>query len=623
MRPARGRRATAERALAFLACPPEHVEAVLGRLRAEQAYVEWDVVGFHEPDVAWPPRMRFLRSTGDLGFAARLWLRALRQRYAAAVVCASDLARPEALAPLLQYVALLPVPRRRLIDRFGSVRIIDRAGIGDVLAAVTTPLLLVVARLVTRLGLVLVPDEPSIPHHESARSAAASRDTSPPRNGPITGEAPAADGRGGRTMLVVPVLPDLSHTFVYREVLALARRHPDWDVLVLERGAAPVLHREAREVQTLARYVPRRSPNRYVWIYLGYWLSRPRAMARLVRTFAPHTATFSPDAPANDSHAFLRLPYLDHSNHLAPGLVFADHLRRSNIGHVHVYGSTYPAVRALVAERLLGVSMSLSTFVDYESPTPFHMLREKVETARFVTVCSAFCHDRLAGRFPDLASRFRIVRPSLPDGYGDAPAFRPADERSRLVFVGRFVPKKGIATLVAAVDLLRARGVLDAPGVDPVCRLHGAGDEEDALRALVRARGLHAHVGFEGPIANEEFYGAMNLDDVFVTPSRPMPDGERDGIPVALIEAMAAGVTVVSTPVSGIPELVEDGESGYLVPPDDPEALAKVLEWLLTTPAARARVRDAARRTVRERFSLGPAADLLDTWISRETRSGA
>ena len=88
--------------------------------------------------------------------------------------------------------------------------------------------------------------------------------------------------------------------------------------------------------------------------------------------------------------------------------------------------------------------------------------------------------------------------------------------------------------MLAAVDLLRGRGVLDTPGVDPVCRLHGAGEEEDALRALVRRRDLHAHVRFEGPIANEGFYAAMNLDDVFVTPSRPMPDGERDGIPVAL-----------------------------------------------------------------------------------------
>jgi glycosyltransferase involved in cell wall biosynthesis len=603
--PPHGRRATPDRALAFLACPPEHVEALLGRLDHERPGVEWDVVGLSPPDVAWSSRTRFLQSTGGLGFAVRLWLRVARERYAVVVVCASDLARPEALGPLLRYVALLPVARRRLIDRFGAARTLDRAGVADVLAAVATPALLLLARLVTRLGLAIVAAEASRPRTGSARPG------------------PAAPSRGGRTALVVPILPDLSHTFVYREVLALARRHPDWEVLVLERGSAPVLHREAREVEALARYVPRRSPNRYLVTYLGFWLSRPRAMARLIRTFAPHTATFAPDAPTNDSYVFLRLPYLDHSNHLAPGLVFADHLRRSNIASIHVYGSTYPSIRALVAERLLGVSMSLSTFVDYEYPTPFHMLREKVETARFVTVCSAFCRDRLAGRFPDLASRFRVVRPSLPDGYGDAPAFRPADTRSRLVFVGRFVPKKGVDTLVAAVDLLRARGILGAPGVDPVCRLYGAGEEEDALRALVRRWGLDAHVAFEGPIANEDFYSTMSLNDVFVTPSRPMPDGERDGIPVALIEAMAAGVTVVSTRVSGIPELVEDGENGYLVPPDDPEALAKVLEWVLTTPAARARVRDAARRTVRARFALGPAADRLDAWISRETTSGA
>jgi glycosyltransferase involved in cell wall biosynthesis len=584
----------AERALAFLVCPSEHVAGFLDRLRDERPAAEWDVVGFSRPEVTWPPGMRFIASTGALGFAARLWLRALHRRYATAVVCAADLARPDALGPLLAYVGLLPVGRRRLIDRYGVARTIPVARAPDVLAAALTPPLLLLARAVTWLGLALVPaTAPSAEADVRVRAA------------------------GRRTALVVPLLPDLSHTFVYREVLALVRRHPDWDVLVLERGVSPVLHREAAELDTLARPVPRLSPNRYLLVYLRHWLARPRAMAGLLRWFAPHTATFAPDAVPDDPYVFLQIQFLDHSNHVAPGLAFAEHLHRAGIGYVHVYGATYPAVRALVAGRLLGVRTSLSTFVDYESPAPFHMLPEKLAAARFVSVCSSYCRERLAGRFPAVAPRLRIVRPSLPAGYGDAPAFRPGDGRSRLVFVGRFVPKKGVTTLLAAVDLLRTRGL------DPACHLYGAGDEEPALRDAVRQRGLDALVRFEGPIANQDFYRVMNRDDVFVCPSRPMPDGERDGIPVALIEAMAAGVTVVSTHVSGIPELIEDGENGYLVPPDDAETLAKTLEWLLATPSARARVSAAACRTVRERFSVEPAADALAAWISRETTSGA
>lgn len=524
--------------------------------------------------------MRFLSSTGGLGFALRLWLRAVRVRYASAVICAGDAGRLDPLRILLGYVALLPVRARRLVDDHGTVRTVDAARAPAVAAAVLTLLLLGLARLVTWIGLAIVP-------------------TATPR-GP----------RGDRTAILVPVLPDLSHTFVYREVLALVRRHPDWQVLVLERGAPGVLHAEADALGKIARDAPRLTPNRYLLAYLRHWLVRPRAIAGAIRAVAPHTATFGPEAVANDPFVFLQLAFLDHSNHVAQGLVLAEHLRREGIAVVHVYGATYPAVRALIAQRLLGVRMSLSTFVDYERPTPFHMLPEKFQASRFVAVCSAYCRDRLAARFPAVAGRFRVIRPSLPPDYGDAPDFRPRDGQSRLVFVGRFVPKKGLATLVEAVSRLRGRGV-------PVAlHLYGGGEEEAALRALVARLGLDDHVRLEGPIANQNFYRGMNPDDVFVCPSRERPDGERDGIPVVLTEAMAAGVAVVSTRVSGIPELIEDGVNGYLVEPDDPAALADVLERLLTAPDARTRVAAEARRTIRERFSIETAADALAAWIS-------
>ena len=210
-----------------------------------------------------------------------------------------------------------------------------------------------------------------------------------------------------------------------------------------------------------------------------------------------------------------------------------------------------------------------------------------------------------------------MLRPTVAADYTEGKPLRPRDGRSRVVYVGRFVAKKGLDTLVEACARLRERGV-------PVdCRFYGTGEEEPALRALAARRGVGACVRFEGPIPNERFYDALNRDDVLVVPSRLMPDGERDGIPVVLLEAMAAGVTVVSTPVSGIPELVEDGVNGYLVPPDDPGALADTLARLLAEPAARARVAEAARRTLRERFELGASAARLAEWISRESASGA
>jgi glycosyltransferase involved in cell wall biosynthesis len=577
---------TPERALAFLACPPEHAGAALTRLVAERPASAWDVVTLEASPRDWPRGMRRLPATASAAFAARLWLRALASRYASVVVCAADVERLDPLRPLLAYVALLPVRDRRVVDRLGATRTLDAAGPRAIAAALLTPWLLALARVVTRIGLAVV------------------RPATPPR--------PRGDG----TAILVPVLPDLSHTFVYREALALVRRRPDWQVLVLERGAPGVLHRDAEALARVAREVPRLTPVRYLLAYLRHWLARPRAMAGTIRAVRPHAASF-PGLAADDPFVFLSLAFLDHSNHVAQGLVLAEHLLREGIGAVHVYGATYPALRAVVAHRLLGVRMSLSTFVDYEVPTPFHMLADKLEAARFVAVCSDHERARLGARYPALDGRLRVVRPSLPADHGDAPEFRAPDGRSRIVFVGRFVPKKGLATLVAAVARLRARGVATS------CHLHGAGEEEPALQALVARLGLDAIVRFEGPIPNQAFYRVMRPDDVFVCAAREMPDGDRDGIPVALIEAMAAGLTVVATRISGIPELIEDGVNGHLVTPGDADALADVLARLLGSAEERAKVAAAARRTVRERFSLDVAADALARWISRETSSRA
>jgi glycosyltransferase involved in cell wall biosynthesis len=243
------------------------------------------------------------------------------------------------------------------------------------------------------------------------------------------------------------------------------------------------------------------------------------------------------------------------------------------------------------------------------------MLPEKLDAAGFVVACTAFCAGRLDAARPGLDGKIRVLRHALPRGYGDRSPLRAPDGTSRLVYVGRFVPKKGLDVLLRAGRLLLDRGV-------PVrCHLYGGGPEEARLRELVVALGLDDVVRFEGAIANQDLYRAMNADDVFVCASREMPDGERDGIPVTLLEAMAAGITVVTTRVSGIPELVEDGVNGYLVAPDDPAALAAMLARVLTDPGARRAVADAARRTVRERFALEDAAATLDGWISREIAS--
>jgi colanic acid/amylovoran biosynthesis glycosyltransferase len=571
------------RALGFLACPPEDVARLVTRLFDERPDVHWDLVCFQRPVIAPPPGATIIESTGGFRVPLVLWWRSFRFSYCATYIAAAHPEKIDALRPLVAFVSFLRCPSKVMIDRAGTVRALPRLRSRALASWIATPALLSTCALVTTVGLKLF---------RKARMPIAKR--------------------RGRTAILIPVLPDLSHTFVYREALALKRRRPDYDLLVLEQGDHAVVHAEAAQLLRLSTPVPRLSPHRYLLVYLANWLARPARMAGLIRFFRSHTAAFAPGALAEDDLAFLRLQYLDHSNYLSLGLMLAAHLRKRRIGYVHVYGATYPAVRMLVAHHLLGIPFSMSTFVDFDYVTPFHMLPEKFGAARFVVVCTEFCAHRVAARLPELAEKIRVLHHAVD---GDDICIRPLrtrDGRSRLVYIGRFVPKKGLTTLVEACALLAARGVSFS------CHLYGKGPIEDVLRTMVERLGLSSSVFFEGVIANENVHTAMNHDDVFVCPSRYMPDGERDGIPVTLLEAMAAGITVVSTRVSGIPELIEHGENGYLVEPDNAFALAEVLERLLVSPGDRDKVSKRAQHTVSERFSLARAADTLDGWIRRE-----
>ncbi|HVF45227.1 MAG TPA: glycosyltransferase, partial [Pyrinomonadaceae bacterium] len=177
------------------------------------------------------------------------------------------------------------------------------------------------------------------------------------------------------------------------------------------------------------------------------------------------------------------------------------------------------------------------------------------------------------------------------------PPTQPARPLLRALGVGRLVEKKGFDVLVEACAVLRGRGV----AVEALI-VGESGEHEAVIRRRIAELDLGAHVRLAGPMEQARLYEEYRRAGAFCLPCRVLDNGDRDGIPNVLVEAMACGVPVVTTPVSGIPEIVRDGVNGQLVPPDDPHALADALQRLAREPRFARRLASAGRETVRERF---------------------
>ena len=182
---------------------------------------------------------------------------------------------------------------------------------------------------------------------------------------------------------------------------------------------------------------------------------------------------------------------------------------------------------------------------------------------------------------------------------------QPPEGRARLLFVGRLTEKKGVGYLLDALRLLRDSGR------DADLRVVGDGPLRTELRAQTQALGLDERVQFVRALPHEEVVAAMQGADVLVAPSVTAADGDQEGIPNVLKEAMASGLPVVATHHSGIPELVEDGVSGFLAPERDAEALARCLTRLLDAPRRWPDLGLAGRRRIEEAYDTVRLTDEL------------
>ena len=419
----------------------------------------------------------------------------------------------------------------------------------------------------------------------------------------------------GPVIYLVRSWPRLSQTFVLEEVLALERRGAQLAVFALAASGEQVVHPRVASVRARVTVLTRRDQS---------WPARLRARARDHAT----VLTASPARYAATAVYALRHPGLADgygSCTVRRGFghavaVTAEILRLRRAGrpprHVHAHFAHDPALVGLLVARLTGLPFSFTGHARDLTQIPAAALVARAAAATTLVTCCEANADHIRATVPEAA-----LPPLLVLHHGtDLTRFHPAAATGRgpvptILSVGRLVEKKGFD------DLLRALAGVRAAGTPFMCHVYGDGPMRGRLLALRDALGLRDQVRLPGACDQDRVVSALARADVFALASRPTDDGDRDGIPNVLVEAMSCGVPVITTSAGGIPELVRHEENGLVAPPGDVPALTAELQRLLQDPALRSRLGAAARRTVEEGYDVSAAARTLEAVFAQAVAS--
>lgn len=392
--------------------------------------------------------------------------------------------------------------------------------------------------------------------------------------------------------------PKVSHTFIDREVAALRRLGVDVRTLSVRRTPPERLFSEADHEAVAETFaILPVAPARLLGAHLRAAAAHPH---RYLRTLRRALALSAGGARAGLWQLF----------YFAEAIVLWQECRRRGIGHLHAhFANVASAVAMLVAE--YGAEDGLDWSFTMHGPTEFDdvtrfALAEKIRSASFVACISDYCRAQMMRLVePQWWDRLRVVRCGLDPDELPAPApAAPADPTAasgplHVLTIGRLVPDKGQSLLLRAVAGLRRSGV---PAVLTVI---GNGPDEAPLRRAARRLGVAEHVEFTGALGQPQVAERLRTADVFCLPSF------AEGLPVVLMEAMAAQVPVVATRIAGVGELVEDGVSGLLVAPGRADLLEGALARLAADPMLRHRLAAAGRERVLAAHDVNRSARLL------------
>lgn len=382
---------------------------------------------------------------------------------------------------------------------------------------------------------------------------------------------------------VVKRYPRYSETFIVNEILAHEQAGIDVFIFSLRPSNDTHFQNRISRVRAPVHYLPSQSVRA-----AEFW----NTMQAARRGFPDFWQALDRVSPVD-------------GNHLYQAMHLALESRRLGIDHLHAHFANQSAAVARIASRCSGISYSITAHakdIFHEAVNP-HDLETKLGDAASVIAISDFNRNFLRREFGRVADHVERVYNGLD--LAGFPYRSPYDRGPRIIAVGRLVEKKGFAVLISACRNL----INEFPDLE--CEIVGEGEEHDHLREAIDCLGLQRHVKLVGALPLSEVARRVQRAAVLAAPCVIGKDGNRDGLPTVLLEAMALGTPCVSTRVTGIPEIVRNDDTGLLVPTEDVTALATALRAVLGDREKRVRLAANARALVERKFDINTNARRL------------
>ncbi len=378
--------------------------------------------------------------------------------------------------------------------------------------------------------------------------------------------------------------PGLTTTFIYREVFALREAGFDVNTFAIRKPDIKGLSEESRSLMASTHYALPLRPLHFIKAHLKTIFTRP---IKYFSTFFM-LMTMPGESLTNRRRTFF---------HFMEAIYLLPYAQASGIGHIHAHFSVNAATVALVFSRMIGISFSFTVHNNFF--TDRIVLREKLNQARFIVSISEFSKQYLLDLFPedDIADKFEIVHCGVsPEKFDQAnPPENP--ERPLIYSVSQVVERKGYPYLIEACKVLKERGCSFK------CQIAGDGPELGLLENLISKYELQDDVELLGKVFQEDLISQLNQAHIFALPCITAKNGDMDGVPVVLMESMSMGIPCVSTFVSGIPELIEEGE-GLVVQEKDVTAFADALQSLLEDEQLRNKLGKAGQAKVQADYNI-------------------